>query len=363
VAIRKISWPPILFLGLFLWGGCKPRSAENLAPDHTAHREGHVYLAQLAAVHPLHADLARIDAAIRLLRTEEHHLELPRFTLGGRFGDEYIAGPVMLSWPQDVWSARRDDATRPRADATAADQTQLPPDLAAEVRGETLRAERAMREALLRSRNKAGREFAERATSLYEENLERLNALQFGREPDDATSREAIVAELEDTLTKLQERQAAELADIEAEQTRKRDQRIAQVTAEAQRKAAKRRRPPTDSSGAAKQQMIEAIAKLEPPDWDAVPELRLPRPQLPQPPQSHAALEQQRQRAREQQIELLTSRRSEITRLLFAASRVAAAKVARERRVRLHYIPDDEPVGPDMTEEFADAVGRQLSGS
>lgn len=345
-------------------GSCESRQdPDSRASSGAVAREGHVYLAQLAALHPLYADLERIEQSIAELRGAEKPLELPQFALGGRLGGEYIAGPVVASWPEAAWQQRRQGlagATCEPAEPGPAPQ-QLPPDLQATVQGRTRQAQREYEAHLLRERAEAEYSVAEASTLAYRDNLEALE--QERAASSGADVRGAVQAQIDARTAEVWQAQQARLSGVELQARQRREGRVAAARREAQRQAASRLQPPSEDVGRLREQLAAALTGFEVPGWIERAATRLPTAELPAAGDARAAAEESRSRAREKQLQSLIECRARVTRELFRATRLAAEKVARQEGIRLHYVPEEQPVGADLTAQIAAKMRKLWAGA
>ena len=329
--------------------------------------EGHVYLAQLAAHHPLHADLVKLDEAIRALRAPDEPGRLPLLHLAPALTGPYAAGPVAVELRELTLEARRERAAARVSEALpVAPPERLPPDLEARLGWSRAQAERDAARELLEAESAAGREVAAEVARLYRENQERLNDLGeriVGAPP----AREAVIQELEAEIAGLQQEHERRLAELETRLAAGTREQLVAAERAAWQEARRRLIPPADALAAAPSAaMSRNMRAAQFPAWPAQVRVEFPQPDLAAPEavsrRSARDVEDRHARARERQVEALVRGRAETTRRILAATRLAAEKVARDRGIRLSFPPAEDPVGTDMTAEIGAAL-RQLWAS
>ncbi len=357
------SWCIVVVIAVAAGGGCGRQQAgtDQLGePGGGAWREGYAYLAPLATHHPLYVDLVRLDQAIQRLRLPETALQ-PAALPPGDWLERTLAGEAgALEWPAEAWLARRQRVSGALVGPPPQPPDKLPADLAATVRFRKRQAAQAATAQLLEAETRASRELASASAELYRSNQERLNDLG-ERLGGTGETREAVIAELEAELTRLSQQHEQRLAQLKAELAAQSQAQAEEAERAAWRQAEERLQPPmrvaARSLGAA---IVERMGSLTPPEWPAklpvaLPAMALPLPEM-APPGTDEGIERGRREARARQAQLLVTRRAEITHRILAATRLAAEKVARDRRLRLYLLPGDDAVGPDVTTEITGAV-------
>lgn len=358
-------WWEIIALGIALAAGCGPPGGGRVQAAVGQGAEGHVYLAQLAAHHPLYADLAQLDDAIRALRAPHEPGKLPLLDPAPTLAGPYVAGPIAVELREATLEARRERATARVLQALPVEAPErLPPDLETWLGWSRAQAERAAERKLLEAESDAGREVAAEIARLYRENQERLNDL-WERVPGAPPAREAVIEELEAEIGRLQQEHERRLGVLETRLAAQVRDQVVEAERAAWEEARRRVVPPR---GPLAVEPAEAMSRkmraAEFPAWPAQVRVEFPQPDLPLPDAVSRRPDAERghEQARERQVEALIRGRAETTRRILAATRLAAEKVARERGIKLHFPPVDDPVGPDMTGEIGEAIAQLWAG-
>jgi len=354
IARTGVRWGGLLTVALC--SSCLAQPANGTIAD--PEPDGHVYLAQLVTGHPLYPDLIRLEKAIQSLSIPEEAVRLHRLSFGDRLRGDYVGGPIHPLSPVQSWQMRADELARRLALTTEPGLDRLPPDLAASLRWRQAQAQRQTALELLRAESQASRERADAAVELYGRNRERLHTLNVREDPD-AETPDKVRAELEAQLQDIERKHQLRLEKLEKSLSASVDARAAQAERSVWRQARSRVRPLTGGTGEAlAQSMIAGLRQFTLPDWLTDAQVSLPAPDLPE-SFTEADLEtiaRERGEARLRMAQTLARRRNEITRQIESATRLAAEKVARERKIRLQFSPAGNAVGPDMTQQVGQAV-------
>lgn len=316
-------------------------------------REGHCFLAQLIELHPLYEDLRNLDEAVRALSLPEKPLrEIPVFEPPTALPLSLTAGPVALKWPGSLLAEHRDLALETLAQKPLETPDMLPGDLKIGLDWQRRQAQSSLEGRLLEERSRASQEYAAAARDLYQRNQERLTS------PGVGETVESVRQELEAELEKLRQQHEQRLAQVEESLRGSAAARIGEAERSVWARAKERLRPPAGANdqGLA-DAMREGLHDLEVPQWPAEVKVDLPLVRAtPTGGMTPEQAEKRRAAARKAQLEELAAARSRVTDKILAATRLAAEKVARDRGIALHYVPDDDAIGPDLTPEIRDAV-------
>ncbi len=347
-------------------GAIATTGAGSASGAQTPRPVGFVYLAPLAALHPMYPDLARLDEAVRALRADQLPPEFPVLAMGGRIHGEYIAGPIVLHWPGERWLARHDDVVARLSRPIAQQASGLPPDLQARLSWETDRIRRATATQLLEAEAEASRDLARATMDTYRDNQERLLDADSGTEASSDT-RQSVVDVIETDLAALESRQKTRLAELKDTLEQRQEAEIRELERDVWRAADQRLRPALGAAGRAlRETMTRQMGHMTTPAWLSTVQLRLPTPALPDMARhdlaASRAISLSRQEQRDRQADALIKRRVEITKSILDAAAIAAQRIARQRGVRLYTVPADEPVGTDMTDDIAEALRQMWAG-
>ncbi|MCE5217406.1 hypothetical protein LLH03_10325 [bacterium] len=334
--------------------GCEPQGAGAGTEAATGQRrEGHCFVAQLIELHPLYEDLRNLEKAVRALSLPEKPLsELPAFEARAALPTSLTAGPVALKWPGSLLTEHRDLALEALAQKPLETPDMLPGDLKIGLGWQRRQAQSSLEGRLLEERSRASQEYAAAARDLYQRNQERLTSPGMGE------TVEGVRQELEAELEKLRQQHEQRLAQVEESLRGSATARIGEAERSVWARAKERLRPPAGANdqGLA-EAMREGLRDFEVPQWPAEVKTDLPLPRAT--PTEGMTLEQaekQRAAARKVQLEELAAARNRVTARILAATRLAAEKVARDKGITLHFVPEDDAIGPDLTPEIRDAV-------
>jgi hypothetical protein len=321
-----------------------------------------VHLAELAALHPLYPELARLDSAIQRLRAPGAEGLGPGGPLPDWARPELVGSSPLVAWPADLWAGRRGAVDAALAEAPGSQDGPLPQDLQLSLDWKTRVAQRQMEDELARARATRSQELSRKATQWTLEGQDRLPGATEGDAADlAARTRRDLDARVE-ALRQAHEQYLAELARSRREIM---EGQIAAAREAAQRAAAQRRRALSGREG---DELAEAVSRaLQPLDlsqWPGPVSATLPDVTLPASPgaadQSRAAEDAAWQSRRAATVDDLIGRRAETQDRILAATRLAAERAARQRGWRLHPDPADE-TGRDFTAEVGNALRRLWS--
>ena len=341
-----------------LMAGCQVRGQSGVGGS--APREGYCRLAELMPLHPLYADLETLDREVRALRMPEVQSAPTGLDSGAAQPEWLLAGPSLLIWPQDDWLAQRGRAAAGLTAQPPLPSARLPLDLEAELAWKRRQAEAASQARVRERESKASRELSAAVSDLYRKNQERLT------EPRQGETREQVTAELEKQVAMLQKAHDEQAAQLEKSLQESAQAQIAEAERAAQRQAEDRRQTPGGDVSALDGAFRLALESFPAPQWPGQVAASLLHVELPAPDAgavAHTGAESERAAARERQAATLAARRDQITSSIMAAGRIAAEKVARDRAIRLHYVPDERPTGSDVTAEIRDGVREMWAGT
>jgi hypothetical protein len=351
--VRAGTW--LVGLAVLAVVGCSPRETLDNPPETQARREGHCYLAQLAATHPLYPSLAALDDAIRRLRLPETIPgTLPVPVAPGKVG----ATPMDYVWPDDQLAGRAELVRNSLAWPEPQAGTELPGDLRAKLQWRQDQFQRTAASELLAEQARLSQEFSAAAQSLYEGNRERL------LNPTPGLTSEQVRAELEKELDTLKARHSEHIAGVQEALQERVAAQSSEAAAAARREADERQHPPGGGSQAEISSLVlKALGDLKPPQWPAeVPTAAGEDVEAgtgPDPDGLMAA----RKAARERAAQALIEARNRVTEKIFAATRLAAQRAAKRDGLTLYFVPGDAPVGQDVTDQLAAQLRQQWGGT
>jgi hypothetical protein len=172
-------------------------------------------------------------------------------------------------------------------------------------------------------------------------------------------------AQLEGELEKMQEQHALRLEELEASLQERVESALAEAERAVERKARTRSRRAVPGAETLRREMVRRAESFPLPDWLKTVSVEVPGADVG--PQTDieaetAQVEEQRGAARRAAAEDLGRRRDQLSARIIGACRLAASKIARDRRLRLQIAPIGDAAGPDLTVRIGEQIHRLWAG-